>query len=357
MPVTRLTLDQIGPLTHAEFDLVPGVNVLLGPNGAGKTIAAKALYALVKGLSGQAAPGTSPREAVRAKLAGVFRPDDGDIRRLVSRVHGKATGRIRVDFDDRDPIRLTLSTSAKTAISALEFPREGDSPNVDTPALFLPSREVLAMYEGFVAAYQQRELAFDETYYDTAVAMTAGQLRGPSPGKLKAVKERLEHEMGGRVRLEGPRFYLYAESGGRLEAPLLAEGVRKIASIVHLIQNGALRQGGLLIWDEPEANLHPELAEVVVDCLLALAEGGVQIVAATHDYLVADAISRAAEYRQVLKSEASVRFFQLVRSPDGGVDVQRAETFASIPRNPLLDAFIRHHDREQQLIAAELEGT
>jgi len=353
--ITRLSLEQIGPLTDAEFNLVGGVNVLLGPNGTGKTIAAKALYALMKGLSDEVPPGTPAREAVRAKLAGVFRPDGGEVRRLVSRTQGKARGRVRVDFDDRESIRLTISTAARTPIAALDYPKHDDEPSVPGPSLFLPSREVLAMYEGFAAAYKQRELSFDETYYDTVLALSAAALRGPSPGKLKEVKERLEREMGGQVRLEGARFYLHRRAVGRLEAHLLAEGTRKIGSIVHLIANGALRQGGLLIWDEPEANLHPRLAEVVVDCLLALAEGGVQVLIATHDYLVADAVSRAAEYRSITKSKASVRFFQLGFQDDGGVGVESADTFAALESNPLLDAFVEHHDREQDLIVQSLE--
>jgi hypothetical protein len=39
--------------------------------------------------------------------------------------------------------------------------------------LFLPSREFLSAYEGFIAAYQARELSFDETYYDLCVALSA----------------------------------------------------------------------------------------------------------------------------------------------------------------------------------------
>jgi hypothetical protein len=212
------------------------------------------------------------------------------------------------------------------------------------------------MYEGFIAAYANRELSFDETYYDAAVALSAAALKGPRPQKLRAVVDELEGEMGGRVRLEGARFYLHSAQGGRFEAHLLAEGLRKVASVVHLVANGALRQGGLMIWDEPEANLHPRLAEMVVDCLLTLAEGGVQVVIATHDYLVADAVSRANEYRDVVDTKASVRFFQLVRADDGQVDVVQADSFAGIPSNPLLDAFLEHHDREQHLVVKQLSG-
>jgi hypothetical protein len=362
MPVTKLTLERFGPFGLAELPLTGGVNVILGANSTGKTFAIKALYAALKGLGSEAPPGAPPRELLREKLSGVFRPDDGDVRRLVSRIHGKATGRLRVEFDDRAPLRATISTAGKQAISSLDFPKperqqDGQArPDLDIPALFLPSREVLAMYEGFVAAYTQRELAFDETYFDTAVALSAAALRGPRPGQLRAVVERLEGELGGKIRLEGPRFYLHGKRG-RLEAQLLAEGLRKVASIVHLIANGALRQGGILIWDEPEANLHPRLAEVVVDCLGALAEGGVQILIATHDYLLADAVSRWSEYREVVDRTADVRFFQLRRDQQDEVTVDVADTFVDLPDNALLTAFLDHHDEEQRLIAEAVSST
>lgn len=355
MAVTKLTLERFGPFGNVLLDLSPGVNVLLGANSTGKTFAAKALYAILKALARERAPGTSPRELVRDKLAGVFLPDDGDVRRLVSRIHGKSTGRLRIDFDDRAPVRLTLSTAGRRIVSSLDYPRatDGEAPDIDTAVLFLPSREVLAMYEGFVAAYSARELAFDETYFDAAVALSAAALRGPRPGRLREVVDRLEMELGGKVRLEGPRFYLHS-ARGRLEAQLVAEGLRKVAQIIHLIANGALRQGGLLIWDEPEASLHPRLAEVVVDCLGTLAEGGIQIVVATHDYLLADAISRWTEYRDVAGRDTHTRFFQLHRDEEEAVVVDSSETFVDLPHNALLTAFLDHHDREQDLIAREL---
>jgi hypothetical protein len=363
MTVTDLTLERFGPFGNAELSLTSGVNVFLGANSTGKTFALKALYAILKGLGPEATPGTPPRELLREKLAGVFRPDDGDVRRLVSRTPGRSVGRLRVEFDDRDPVRVTISTGGRQVISNLDFPRAGgrregvSKPDVgDAPVLFLPSREVLAMYEGFVAAYRQRELAFDETYFDTAIALSEAARRGPRPKELRKVVERLEGELGGWIRLEGPRFYLHSAQGGHFEAHLLAEGLRKVASIVHLIANGTLRKGGILFWDEPEANLHPQLAEVVVECLGALAEGGIQILLATHDYLLADAVSRWARYREVMEPAPKVRFFQLSRARRGEVTVETAGTFAELSPNPLLEAFLAHHDREQVLAARRLSS-
>ncbi len=356
MPVTDLSLERFGPFGSVDFQLVEGVNVLLGANSTGKTFAAKALYSVLRGLGDEGTAGATPRERLRSKLAGVFRPDEGDVRRLVSRIHGKSTGRIAVTFSDGSTVRTTISTASPAAITNLRMSGPAAASGVeglDVQALFLPSREVLAMYEGFIAAYTSRELSFDETYFDTAVALSASALRGPRPPSLRNVSERLEEELGGRIRLQGPRFYLYGRRG-RLEAHLMAEGLRKVASVVHLIANGALRQGGVLIWDEPEANLHPRLAEVIVECLGALAEGGVQVIVATHDYLLADAISRWAEYRDVMRSRAEVKFFQLLSDDEGSVTLDASDTFVDLPRNPLLEAFLEHHDREQLLIARQL---
>ena len=51
-----------------------------------------------------------------------------------------------------------------------------------------------------------------------------------------------------------------------------------------LIRNGLLEKGSVLLWDEPEANLNPELYPLVAGVLLKLQENGVQIFVATHSY-------------------------------------------------------------------------
>jgi hypothetical protein len=46
--------------------------------------------------------------------------------------------------------------------------------------------------------------------------------------------------------------------------PMVAEGLRKIATLVQLQRNGWLIPGTTLFWDEPETNLNPVLMDEVV---------------------------------------------------------------------------------------------
>jgi predicted ATP-dependent endonuclease of OLD family len=63
---------------------------------------------------------------------------------------------------------------------------------------------------------------------------------------------------------------------------LEASGYQKFGLLWKLLRNGFLESGSVLFWDEPEASINPELMPVLVDILLELQRGGVQIFVATH---------------------------------------------------------------------------
>jgi hypothetical protein len=78
--------------------------------------------------------------------------------------------------------------------------------------------------------------------------------------------------MDGSIELDQNGRFFLKTTYGRLEMPLVAEGLRKLGMIAHLIANGTLLENGYLFWDEPEANLNPTLirriASTIVDpCL------------------------------------------------------------------------------------------
>jgi ABC-type hemin transport system ATPase subunit len=98
----------------------------------------------------------------------------------------------------------------------------------------------------------------------------------------------IELALGGRVALENGRFYVELPSG-KMEAHVVAEGLRKLAMMAQLVINGALLGHTALFWDEPEANMNPKLSQALGRLVFELAAQGVQVFLATHDYMLTSA--------------------------------------------------------------------
>ena len=96
--------------------------------------------------------------------------------------------------------------------------------------------------------------------------------------------KKISNAIDGDVILENDSFYIVKQDGRKVEFSLEAEGLRKLGLIWKLIRNGLLEKDTVLLWDEPEANLNPELYPLVVDILLELQKNGVQMFLATHSY-------------------------------------------------------------------------
>ena len=338
--VERAELNHFTVFEHASIAASPGINVFVGKNGTGKSHALKAIYALLR------AP-LVPDESgnFEGKLERVFKADFSTD--LCRRPHARdartdlhltcENGRVRVGI--RSPGELVGE-------QALDF--------AGSRAIFLPSREALSMYEGFTSAYERRELSFDETYYDLCKELSALPLRERAIGKLRPILDTLEATTGGTVSLAGTRFVVRSAIG-EVAAHLVAEGVRKLASVAYLVRNGALTEQSILLWDEPEANLNPTLVTVVAATLRQVASLGVQVFLATHDYLLARELSLGAEYG--IPPSADVRFFSFHRESDEApVQIVSAPTFMALEHNSILDEFKAHYEREQSLFYAPERG-
>lgn len=331
MHVSRLTLKDFGAFASADIELGPGVNVFLGANATGKTHAMKALYASLRAAesNGSALP---LRARLKEKLARVFLPADAQIGRLTRRKAGQRQGAVRIVVGE-----VELAYTIYSRDSSIRMRRKS---LVDPPeTIFLPARELLAMYEGFAAAYRQRELSFDETYYDGCIALSAAALRGARPEPLASIQHRLEKLQGGKAKQRGERFYV-----GQLEAHLVAEGHRQLAVLSRLIANGGVQPGRLLFWDEPEANLNPQLIGELAEIVAEIATAGVQVICASHDYLFTQTLSLLEQ-----TDHAPIRYFAFLRGP-GGVTVSAADALGELPENLIRTAFLRHFDHRRQAL-------
>jgi energy-coupling factor transporter ATP-binding protein EcfA2 len=345
----RLELNRFTAFEEASFDFESGVNVLIGENGSGKSHVLKLIYSLHESIRRhETGEGTGATvrvnrldEVLADTLASVFQPDE--LGRLVRRGVGRRKAKIRATWSDKKRernIELVLTSLGRLEVTG------GSLPSLER-SIFIPTREVLSIFPGFISAYLNRESAFDRTYYDLCVALDAKPLRAARGEPRTKLLAPIENALGGRVVNEGGRFYLKLPDGD-MEAPLVAEGIRKLGMLAYLIANGSLSENGFLLWDEPEASMNPRLTTLTGHVVLGLARLGVQSWVASHDYLLTSELSLAAE-----KAGArDAAFFALARaSRTEGVSVERGARLSDLQHNSILEALSELHQREEEVFA------
>lgn len=192
--------------------------------------------------------------------------------------------------------------------------------------------------------YDRREIPIDETHPDLLRLLSGPPLRQPEPAHIV---EKLAQLIGGKVEEEGGRFYLTAENQPRLEMNLVAEGMRKFATLYKLLANGTLTPETTLFWDEPEANLNPALLKELAAVLTDLAQAGFQIILATHSLFL------LKELHILAQTGKPVRYFGLSAQPGEAVTVATADNLELLPNIVALDAELEQTDRFQRVLDHE----
>jgi recombinational DNA repair ATPase RecF len=94
MALTKIFLENFTVFNKIEIKFMPGINVFIGENGTGKTHVMKLLYSACQAAQIQATAVDFPQKIVK-----VFRPDDFNIGRLVSRSVGNGSSKVHVSSD------------------------------------------------------------------------------------------------------------------------------------------------------------------------------------------------------------------------------------------------------------------
>ncbi len=349
-----MTIDNFTVFKHAEFEFCDGINVLIGANGAGKTHVLKLAYVYLRSSEeGHAESERIKESAMIRNMREVFRPAEGRGTSLVRRQNVSCDAEIlyRMAMPTREPDEMRFTLDRKRGPDDTGWGYSGSGTYADgARPVFMPSREALAMFEGFAALWEKRELSFDRTYYDLCRNLELAELKDV-PEESADLIEFIGGATGGKAVLSDGRFYM-EDDRGKLEAHLLAEGHRKLACIQRLLANGVLSKGATLVWDEPEANLNPVLVTKVVEILHRLARMGIQIFVATHDYLLLSELSLASEHG--LERDVQRRFFALTPNPKKGTQVDIANVIADLSDNPIVDEYAAHYKREQRLFHESL---
>jgi predicted ATPase len=340
-----LRLKNFTAFAEADFTFASGLNVIVGENGTGKTHVLKVAYSLLHVLqAGGRDYGRTPptkthlQTAIADKLNAIFRPDE--LGRLARR---DRSGRQRCEVTCRwameaKTLEFSFNTTSKSEVAVDSVPSDWTR----TRAVYLPTRELLTIYPGFVSLYETTHLPFEETWRDTCLLLGAPLAKGPREKRIKELLSPLEEAMEGKVELDkAGRFYLNA-GGVNTEMHLVAEGLRKVAMIARLVATGTLAGKAFLFWDEPEANLNPKIVKLIARVVLHLCQNGVQVFLASHSLFLMRELDILLQSDRFRSTKA--RFFGLQRC-DEGVQVQQGDSVDDIGTIDALQEELSQSDR------------
>lgn len=304
---------------EARMEFVPGINAFVGENGTGKTHVMKSLY----GFQLAAARDADIRQILKDlfqvnQLASLLRLGTEKDYAQVDGLFGSGDWAFAIHPPDSVALSLSLDQPPPRPV-------------------FIPAIDMIGHTKGFLQAAQEVKLDFDRTCTDVVALMGLERKNG----NTKAVTlEGLNELLGGELEFDesDSRFYLDTPVG-RLPMPLVSEGLRKIATLMRLEQNGWLVPGNTLFWDEPEVNLNPKLMDEVIASLLALSRAGIQVFIATHSYVI------LKELDLQYKPTDTVRYFAFQPNVDG-TTVNATDDFALLEPNPILEQYDSLYDRE-----------
>ena len=330
MTLTRVKLERFTAFDNLDLPLSPGINVFVGANGTGKTHLMKVCYA--------ACDVSKTKASFAEKLVSVFLPARRSPGRLVRRQKVSSRGSVEV-FRENCSLLASLSNHTKSARSvAIKGSEIWTASPIES--VYIPVKEMLSHGPGFRSLYATREIHFDEVYADILDRAYLPLLRGPADSSRRRLLIDLQRVVDGKVVIENEEFFLRNRQG-KLEFSLLAEGMRKLALLWLLIQNGTLLNGAVLFWDEPETNLNPKLFGTLMNILLELQRNGVQVFLATHDYVILEEL----DLRK--REEDGVAFHSLYRDDKTGeIACNTSANYLGIHPNAIAEAFDDLYDRE-----------
>lgn len=312
----RIIIDKLGPITDSEIVFKPFM-VFTGESGLGKSYTALLWYNLITSLTPMRL-----QEFITKKINGsvkeeltfkfkdfrmwlnqntaaflgyllgnnnfdcqvnyVFETDD-DIPVEMKRLHDEdASGFTRYsingDIDvfplDLEDNVLMMSFSLHGYLSELCFGKNYLRPLILPPAraAFMGANTTspIGMYRDFLAQLDDlktpsRIISPDNQFFVNYIAKLSD----------------------GEIVLENGSVFLQFESGEKIPVSAVASSVKELMPFLLMLQNGKIRQYNSLLFEEPEAHVHPKKQFLLMDMLARCCNKGMLIQMTTHsDYLL-----------------------------------------------------------------------
>lgn len=324
--ITGISIENFTMFKKEDLEFSDKLNIVIGENGLGKTHLLKLLCVLINSYN------AFSKDKIQSNLSGIFKTEN--LCNLISWSKNECNITFKVN-DNTIGFSINAVGEVIQDFKSISFGRK---------CVFIPSKEILSFYEGFIPLYENRETSFDEIYYDLAKALSLSALKNiesyPEEYKLLV---KLEKILEGKILLEHGRFYLL-QNKQKTEITLIAEGLRKIGMIAQLLANGSLTKNSILFWDEPETNLNPRLIRKMAEVLVELSRAGMQIFIATHSLFLVKEI-------EILRNKQDkVKYFGLGLNEDKEIRVSQSEEFEYLEDIVILD---EEFDQDSRFLAKE----
>lgn len=138
-------------------------------------------------------------------------------------------------------------------------------------------------------AVRQRNVMFDDTYLDI-IAAAQIVISPDVSNHAESLLLELENAIGGKVIVRNEKFYVLKNNDVRIELNMLAEGLQKLAVLYLLLKKGTLKNGSVLLWDNPDTGVSLKYISLIAKILCFLQQEGVQIFVATHSIFLPPAL-------------------------------------------------------------------
>lgn len=174
------------------------------------------------------------------------------------------------------------------------------------------------MLSGVLADFLEHMVAFDRTRL---------RYSSPSKGKMRHnYGRKMEAEiLGGSVHVDrsGPTGHpriKYRPKGWKEDLPLIrvSSMVTEIAPVVLYLRH-LVRPGNVLIIEEPESHMHPELQVKFIRQLAGLVSSGIRVVITTHSEWVLEKLANIVHKSELSSSDVGTWLFEPKQHPKGSV--------------------------------------
>jgi predicted ATPase len=304
--IRQIDISNFMAFTQFRAETVAPINLIIGKNDTGKSALLKLLYSACQSIDSFSRQrdykDLSFRRVLSDKLIDTFEPGRSGLGELVSK-HTRGGLRVELGFNHpalhyQADLSSSFPESTGSEISDLSF--TGNPISDKFRCLFIPPKEVLSPFKAIRATRDNLKIpGFDDTYLDLIRALVVPATTDRHNSNLSAVNEQLEALFAGRIEQRNDDDFVFRKGNAEYPISMTAEGVKKIGILTTLINNGQLNATSVLFLDEPETTLHPGATRVLVEMLVMMAQAGVQIFMASHNYFVLKQLHIAARKYQI----------------------------------------------------------